>query len=290
MTTYRTLAIDGVRVFYREAGSVGAPAALLLHGFPTSSHMFRNLIPLLADRFHVVAPDYPGFGFSDAPAPEAFTYSFDHLSDVIERFVDRLGLHDITLYVQDYGSPVGFRLAARRPELIRGIVIQNAIAHVEGISAALAEIRPYWADRARNEPIARNLLTAEITRFQYTEGASRPERLAPEAWTLDQALLDRAGNDRIQLDLLFDYQNNLMRYPEWQAYFGQHQPPALIVWGKNDPFFTVAGAEAYLRDLPDAKLVLLDGGHFALEEHVETIASEIIALAERAGAQEGKAA
>ncbi len=275
-TTYRTRAVDGVDVFYREAGPADAPTIALLHGFPSSSHMYRELIPLLADRFHLVAPDYPGFGHSAAPAPADFAYTFDHLADVMDRFLADLGLDRYSLYMQDYGGPVGLRLAARHPERIATLIVQNANAYAEGISAAFDPLQPFWADRTPDtERPARALLTRDTTVFQYTHGARRPEAVSPDAWTVDQHFLDRTGNDAIQLDLLHDYPSNLALYPAWHAYLQAHQPPTLIVWGRNDPFFTVPGAEAFRRDLPDADLHLLDTGHFALEEDHATIAAHI---------------
>jgi pimeloyl-ACP methyl ester carboxylesterase len=281
-TTFRTIAIDGTNIFYREAGPADGPVVLLLHGWPASSHMFRDLMPKLADRFRLIAPDYPGFGYSDAPAPQAFTYTFDHLAEIVEKFVDALGIAKLSLYVQDYGGPVGFRLAAKRPELIRAIVVQNAVAHLDGVSENLAPLMAYWQDRGpANETAVRVFLTRETTLFQYTHGAGNPERISPDAYTLDQALLDRPGNDAIQLELLYDYRSNPARFAEWQDYLRTHKPPMLVLWGKNDPFFTPAGAYAFERDNPNATVKLLDGGHFVLEEASETIAAEMRALADR---------
>jgi pimeloyl-ACP methyl ester carboxylesterase len=238
--------------------------------------MFRELIPLLADRFHVVAPDYPGFGHSAAPAPDQFAYTFDHLADVIERFVEALGLTRYSLYLQDYGGPVGLRLATRHPERVEALIVQNANAYVEGLSAAFDPLKPFWAHRtAETEEAARALLTRDATIFQYTYGVRDRMRVSPDAWTVDQHFLDRPGNDAIQLDLLHGYSSNLALYPAWHAYFRARRPRTLIVWGRNDPFFTVAGAQAYLRDLPEAELHLLDTGHFALEEDHDAIAAHI---------------
>jgi pimeloyl-ACP methyl ester carboxylesterase len=282
MTTYRTLDVDGVEIFYREAGPADGPTVLLLHGWPASSHMFRNLIPHLEDRFHLIAPDYPGFGFSAAPAPEDFAYTFDHLAEIVEKFVDKLGIEKLSLYVQDYGGPIGFRLAAKRPELIRAIVVQNAVAHLEGVSPALAPLMAYWEDRgAANEAAVREFLAPQTTVFQYTHGAKHPERISPEAYALDQALLDRPGNDRIQLELFYDYRTNPQRFAEWQDYLRTRKPPMLVIWGKDDPFFTTAGAEAFGRDNPNAKVVLIDGGHFVIEEAHDEIAREMRGLADR---------
>jgi pimeloyl-ACP methyl ester carboxylesterase len=279
---HRTIAIDGVNIFYREAGPPDGPTVLLLHGWPASSHMFRDLMPQLADRFRLIAPDYPGFGFSDAPGPHEFAYTFDHLADIVEKFVDALGITKASLYVQDYGGPIGFRLASKRPDLIRAIVVQNAVAHLEGVSEALAPLMAYWQDRGPvNEAAVRGFLARETTIFQYTHGASRPERISPEAYTLDQALLDRPGNDAIQLALFYDYRTNPEHFAQWQQYLRTHKPPMLVVWGKDDPFFTPAGAHAFARDNPNATVKLLDGGHFVLEEAADTIADEIRALADR---------
>jgi pimeloyl-ACP methyl ester carboxylesterase len=275
MRTYHKIEVDGVNLFYREAGGADLPALLLLHGFPTSSHMFRDLIPHLEESFHVIAPDYPGFGYSDAPAPDLFTYTFDHLAELMEKLIAKLGIKTFALYLQDYGGPVGFRIAARHPERVTGLIIQNANAYVEGISEAMAPIAKFWSDRAGVEPAIRGFLTKETTTFQYTHGAGKPERICPDAYHHAQALLDRPGNDLIQLEFLYNYQTNPPLYPAWQEYFRRHQPRTLIVWGKNDPFFTVPGAEAFLRDLPKAQLHLLDAGHFALEELHEEIAAHI---------------
>lgn len=271
---YRTVTIDGVQIFYREAGSPDAPTILLLHGLPSSSHMFRDLIPLLADRFHMVAPDYPGFGYSDAPSLGEFTYSFDHLADIVEGFIAAVGLDRYSLYVQDYGAPVGFRLASRRPERVKALVVQNGNAYEEGITE-FAQILRTFGESPRStaaDTEVRAILTLESTISQYTTGVRDPERLSPDAWTLDQHFLDRPGNDEIQLTLFHDYLSNLKRYPEWHAYFREHQPPTLVTWGKNDPIFGAAGAEAFARDLPNAEIHLLDTGHFALEDHAGIIA------------------
>ena len=272
---YRTIAVDGVNIFYREAGASTAPTLLLLHGFPTSSHMFRNLIPLLADRYHVVAPDYPGYGQSDAPPADQFDYSFDHLAQLVDRFTEVLGLDRYALYVQDYGAPIGYRLAAAHPERITAIVVQNGNAYDEGLDNAFwAPIKEYWADRSEaNAAKLRPLVALEATRWQYSEGMRQPELVSPDAWMLDQAYLDRPGNDAIQLAMLYSYGSNPGRYPAWQAYFRAHQPPMLITWGKNDKIFPAEGAHPYLRDLPQAELHLLDTGHFALEDKGAEIAA-----------------
>ena len=272
--TYHTADIDGVKVFYREAGPKDAPTVLLLHGFPTSSHMFRNLIPQLADRYHVIAPDYPGYGQSDQPAMDKFVYSFDNLATVVDKLTGKLGVTKYAMYVQDYGAPVGFRLAAAHPERISAIVVQNGNAYAEGIDDPFwAPLKAYWADKSEaNAAKLRPLFEADVTRWQYTEGFRNPAlHVSPDTWVLDQAYMDRPGNKAIQLELLHSYGTNPPLYSDWQAYFRKYQPPMLIVWGKNDKTFRVAGASAYLRDLPKAELHLLDTGHFALEEDGDEI-------------------
>jgi pimeloyl-ACP methyl ester carboxylesterase len=279
---YRTRQVDGLNIFYREAGPPGAPVILLLHGFPTSSHMFRDIIPRLSGRYRVIAPDYPGYGFSDAPPADKFRYSFDRLASVMDAFVRSLGITRFVLYAQDFGGPVGFRMAAMHPERITGLVIQNAVAHEEGLSAALKEARPFWERRTpETEAPMRAFLKPETTRYQYLAGARDPSAISPDAWLHAQALLDRPGSAEIQLSLLHDYGSNLRRYPEWQAYFRRHRPPMLVAWGKNDPFFTVAGAEAYRRDNPAAEVHLLDGGHFALEEFAPEISALMLSFVDR---------
>jgi pimeloyl-ACP methyl ester carboxylesterase len=273
--SYHTADIDGVKVFYREAGPQDAPAVLLLHGFPTSSHMFRNLMPRLADRYHVIAPDYPGYGQSDQPPLDQFTYSFDRLAAIVDRLTEQLGLEQYAIYVQDYGAPVGYRLAQAHPERISAIVVQNGNAYDEGLDNAFwAPIKDYWNDKSDAKAARlRPLVELEATKWQYSEGFRDPVRnVSPDAWIVDQAYLDRPGNAAIQLEMLYSYGTNPPRYPAWQAYFRKHQPPMLIVWGQNDKIFPAAGAMPYLRDLPKAELHLLDTGHFALEEDGEVIA------------------
>lgn len=264
---YRTATIDGVEVAYREAGPKDAPTVLLLHGFPSSSRMFRNLAPALADRYHVIAPDYPGFGRSPAPDRKTFQYTFAAYAKLVEGLTDRLGVSRYALYVQDYGAPVGYRLALAHPERITALVIQNGNAYDEGLSPFWDPIRAYWAD---GSPARRNALraglTPEATRTQYTDGVADPSHIDPENWMVDQALLDRPGIDEAMLDLFYDYRTNAALYPQFQAFFRSRQPPTLIVWGQNDAIFPAAGARAYLRDLPRAELHLLDSGHFALED------------------------
>ncbi|HYM17241.1 MAG TPA: alpha/beta hydrolase [Micropepsaceae bacterium] len=273
--SYRTASVDGLKVFYREAGDPLAATVLLLHGFPTSSHMYRDLIPALADRYHVVAPDLPGFGFTDAPDRMSFHYSFDHLAEIIDRFTEVIGVKRYALYIFDYGAPVGFRLAVRHPERITAIISQNGNAYLEGLSEGWNPIQAYWKDPTlENRAALRAFLKPEATQWQYSHGVSDVERLSPDAWTLDSALLARPGNDEIQLDLFGDYQSNVALYPKFQNYMRTERPPLLAVWGKNDPFFLPAGAEAFKRDNPDAEVHLIDAGHFALESR----APEITAL------------
>lgn len=273
-TAYRYADIDGLRMFYRTAGDPAGPAFVLLHGFPSSSHMFRDLIPLLAPHFHVIAPDYPGFGHSDAPDSDRLTYSFDTLADKVQALLDHLGVQRYHLYLHDYGGPVGWRLALRHPERVLGQVVQNSNAYMDGVSAAVSAVfMPLW--QHGDESGARGMLLADTTRMQYTAGARDPAGLNPDAWIHDQALLDRPGTEARQMALFRDYASNVEQYGAWQAWFRAQQPKTLITWGRGDPFFTVAGAEAFLRDLPNAQLHLLDGGHFALEEHTPEIAGLI---------------
>lgn len=273
--SYRTVNIDGVNIFYREAGPKNAPTLLLLHGFPTSSQMFRNLIPLLADRYRVIAPDYPGYGQSDMPPMDKFTYSFDNLAKVIDKFTVAVGASKYALYVQDYGAPIGYRLAAAHPERVTAIVVQNGNAYDEGLANEFwAPVKVFWGAKTEaNGAKLRPLLELSGTKWQYTEGVRDVTRISPDAWTVDQAYLDRPGNKDIQIEMFHSYGTNPPRYPEWQAYFRKHQPPMLIVWGKGDKIFPPAGAHPYLRDLPKAELHLLDTGHFALEEESAKIGS-----------------
>jgi len=274
-TQYRTQDVNGLKIFYREAGAAEAPTILLLHGFPTSSHMFRDLIPVLAPHYHVIAPDLPGFGFSDAPSPSGFTYTFDRLADVIEQFTDTLGLTRYALYIFDYGAPVGLRLALRHPERITAIVSQNGNAYEEGLSAGWNPIQKYWADPTpENRAALKAFLAPEATKWQYTHGTEE-SRVAPESYALDSALLARPGNEEIQLDLFLDYASNVKLYPQFQKYFRTHRPPTLAVWGKSDPFFLPAGANAFKRDNPGAQVVFFDTGHFALETHSAEIGARI---------------
>lgn len=276
-STFKTAPVNGFKIFYREAGDPQKPAMLLLHGFPTSSHMFRNLIPQLADDYHVIAPDLPGFGFSDAPDHGSFSYTFENVAKVMGDFVEQIGLKKFAIYIFDYGAPTGLRIALRFPDRISAIISQNGNAYVEGLSKDWAPIRTYWENPTRqNRDALRVLSTLETTRWQYHHGVTDPERrVAPEAILLDQVLLDRPQSAEIQLDLIGDYKSNVALYPNFQEFFRTHRPPTLAVWGKNDPFFLPAGAEAFHRDNPDAKVVLYDTGHFALETHAAEIGQEI---------------
>lgn len=273
---YRSADVDGFNVFYREAGRPGAPKLLLLHGFPSSSHMFRDLIPLLADRFHIVAPDLPGFGQSAMPPRDAFTYTFDHLAQVIDRFTEVVGFDRFVVYVFDYGAPVGLRIAMKHPERIAGIVSQNGNAYVEGLSEGWNPIQTYWSDPSqKNRDALRAFLAPEATRWQYVHGVPDESQISPDGIALDNHYLARPGSDEIQLDLFGDYQSNVALYPAFQAYFRAHRPRFLAIWGKHDPFFLPPGAEAFKRDLPDADVRFLDTGHFALETHAGEIATAI---------------
>ena len=275
-TQFKTIDVDGTDIFYREAGDRSHPAILLLHGFPSSCHMFRDLIPELADRFHVVAPDLPGFGQSAMQPRETFRYSFDHIADVIDRFTEAVGLDRFAIYIFDYGAPVGLRIAAKHPERITAIVTQNGNAYVEGLSAAFNPVQAYWADPSEaNRAALRGFLAPQTTLFQYTHGVADPSLVSPDGRTLDDYYLARPGADEIQLDLLLDYASNVAAYERFQAYFRGHQPPLLAVWGKNDPFFVPAGAEAFRRDLPSADIRFFDTGHFALETHSAEIGGVI---------------
>jgi pimeloyl-ACP methyl ester carboxylesterase len=273
---YRSAEIDGLKVFYREAGAASAPALLLLHGFPSASHMFRDLIPLLADRFHIVAPDLPGFGQSDIPARSEFAYTFDHIAGVIDRFTEVIGLERFAVYVFDYGAPTGFRIAVKHPDRITAIISQNGNAYEEGLSDGWNPIRAYWQEPSQaNRDTLRTLLTPETTRWQYVHGVPDETMVSPDGLSLDNFYLARPGVDEVQLDLFGDYKSNVALYPTFQNYFRTHKPPFLAVWGKNDPFFLPPGAEAFKRDIPGAVVRFLDTGHFALETHAGEIAAAI---------------
>jgi pimeloyl-ACP methyl ester carboxylesterase len=273
VTYYHSVPIGGQSIFYREAGPQDGPVVLLLHGFPTSSHMFRNLIPLLADRYHVIAPDYPGFGESSMPDHTAFAYTFANYTDLIDGLLDHLGAKRYAMYLMDYGAPVGFRLALKHPDRVSGLIVQNGNAYNEGLGIFWDPIRRYWADSsAEHRAALKVLMQPETTKFQYTDGMSDVARIDPDNWLHDQVLLDRPGNLDIQLDLFHDYGSNVKLYPEFQAYLRTHQPPTLIVWGANDKIFPAAGAAPYQRDLPNAEIHLLPTGHFALEDKLDVMA------------------
>jgi pimeloyl-ACP methyl ester carboxylesterase len=288
---YRKVGVDGLNVFYREAGRQDAPVLLLLHGFPTSSHMFRGLIPALADRYRVIAPDLPGFGFSDAPDRGSFSYTFARLAEVIARFTEVLGLKRFALFVFDYGAPVGFRIALKHPDRIAAIITQNGNAYEVGLSQGWNPIQAYWREpTAKNRAALRDFLKPETTKWQYLHGVNDESLVAPESYGLDNTLLARPGNDEIQLDLFLDYASNVALYPDFQGYLRKHRPPLLAVWGKNDPFFLPAGAEAFVRDVPDAEVHFFDTGHFALETHGAEISDVIRRFLARLPAFAGAAA
>lgn len=283
-TTYHTLIIGGLNIFYREAGAKDAPTILLLHGFPSSSRMFETLMPLLADRYHLVAPDYPGFGQSDSPPPDAFDYTFDHLASVIDELIAALGLKSYVLFMQDYGGPVGFRLALAHPERVRALIIQNAVAHDEGLGPLWEARRRYWANPAAEvENLKANFTSLAATRLRHLGSSPHPERYDPDAWTDEFAFLSRPGQAEIQAILFYDYRTNVAAYPKWQAWLRERLPPTLVVWGKYDPSFAIAGAAAYQRDLPGAEIHLIDAGHFALDEASDEIAALMRAFLARNG-------
>lgn len=274
---YRNIKANGLNIFYREAGAKDAPTILLLHGYPTSSHMFRNLIPTLSTKYHVLAPDLPGFGYSDAPDHTQFKYTFDNLANTMQAFIDELGLKRFAIYIFDYGAPTGLRLAVANPEKITGIISQNGNAYEEGLSTGWNPIQKYWQDSSKeNRDALRDFVKEKMTKFQYFEGVSDPSLIAPESYTLDQQTLDRPGNVEIQLDLMLDYRTNVALYPKFQAYFREHKPKLLAVWGNKDPFFLPAGAEAYKRDNPNATVKFYNTGHFALETHAKEIGQDVL--------------
>ncbi|MBL1179422.1 alpha/beta fold hydrolase [Pantanalinema sp. GBBB05] len=275
-TTFHTISIEGLDIFYREAGSRENPTILLLHGFPTSSHMFRNLIPALADQFHLVAPDYPGYGNSSMPMVNEFDYTFDHLAEIVEKFIAAIDLKKYSLYVMDYGAPIGFRIAAKYPERVEALIVQNGNAYEEGLREFWEPIKAYWQERSsENEEKLKYLVTLAATKWQYTNGVRNLAAISPDTWTVDQHFLDRPGNAEIQLALFDSYKSNPPLYPQWQEYFRQHQPPTLIVWGQNDHIFPAEGAYPYKNDLQTLEFHLLDTGHFALEEKGNEIANHI---------------
>ncbi len=280
---HKTIEIDGLDIFYRSAGDSNNPTILLLHGFPTSSHMFRNLIPALANEFHLIAPDYPGFGASSMPNVDEFEYSFDKLAEIIEKFVSKLDLQKYFIYLMDYGAPVGYRLASKYPDKILGLIVQNGNAYDEGLREFWNPIKAYWQDKnpENAKVLADNFLTLTATKWQYTNGVRNVETIAPDNWFHDQYLLDRPGNQEIQLELFYSYSTNPPLYPQWQEYFRKYQPPTLVVWGKGDYIFPEEGAHPYKRDLKNIEFHILDTGHFALEEDLEFIATRIGEFARR---------
>ncbi|WP_042263778.1 alpha/beta fold hydrolase [Paraburkholderia heleia] len=272
-TSYHRATVDGVKIFYREAGPRDAPTIVLLHGFPSSSREFDSLIPLLATHYHLIAPDFPGFGQSDAPSPTAYTYTFDHLAQTTSELLDQLGVNRYSLYLHDYGGPVGFRIMVAHPERLQALVIQNANAYREGLGVKWTGIAQYWADPKAHPEVLDTFISFGATEQRHTAGTSHPERYDPDTWTDEYAHLSRPGQREIQGALLYDYRTNVASYPAWQAWLREHKPPTLVVWGKNDPSFIAPGAEAYGRDLPDAEIHLLDAGHFAFDEQTDEIAS-----------------
>lgn len=275
-TTYHRVNVEGVSVFYREAGPKDAPTIVLLHGFPSSSREFDSLIPLLATHYHLVAPDFPGFGQSDAPPPSSYTYTFDNLAKTTNDLLEQLGINKYSLYLHDYGGPVGFRIVLAHPERVRALVIQNANVYKEGLGAKWAVIAKYWADPAGHPEVMDAFMSPAATEQRHTSGSSHPDRYDPDTWTDEQAHLSRSGQREIQAALLYDYRTNVASYPAWHAWLRQHKPPTLIVWGRNDPSFIAAGAEAFRSDLPEAEIHLLDAGHFAMDEKNDEIASLIL--------------
>jgi len=280
-TTYHRVTVDGVRLFYREAGPKGAPTIVLLHGFPSSSREFDSLIPLLAGRFHLVAPDFPGFGQSEAPPPSTYTYTFEQLAKTTNHFIEQLGIGKYSLYLHDYGGPVGFRIMTQHPERLQSLIVQNANAYQEGLGAKWAGIARYWADPKGHPEVVDAFTSLAAAEQRHTLGTSHPERYNPDTWTDEFAHLSLPGQHEIQAQLLYDYQNNIASYPAWQAWLREHQPPTLVVWGRNDPSFIAKGAEAFARDVPHAQIHLLDAGHFALDEQTDEIARLIIQFLSR---------
>jgi pimeloyl-ACP methyl ester carboxylesterase len=277
-TAYHRAIVDGVSLFYREAGPKNAPTIVLLHGFPSSSREFDTLIPLLAARYHLVAPDFPGFGQSDAPPPSAYTYSFDHLAQTTDRLLAQLNIDRCVFFLHDYGGPVGFRIMLMRPERVQALIVQNANAYTEGLGPKWTGIAKYWSDRSAHPEVFDTFVSSQATEQRHTLGTSHPERYNPDTWTDEYAHLSKPGQREIQADLLYDYRTNVASYPAWQAWLREHKPPILVVWGKNDPSFIASGGEAYKRDAPDAEIHLLDAGHFALDEKNDEIAALVLAF------------
>lgn len=275
-TTYHRAKVDGIEIFYREAGPRDAPTILLLHGFPSSSRSFETLIPLLAVRYHLIAPDFPGFGQSEAPPPASYTYSFDNLAATIGRFLEILEIVEYTIYLHDYGAPVGFRIILAQPNRVRALIVQNGNAYTEGLGAKWAKIAEYWADPRAHPEVLDTFLSFEATKQRHIAGTAHPESYNPETWTSEYAHLSKPGQREIQAELLYDYRTNVASYPAWQAWLRDNRPPALVAWGANDPSFTAPGAEAFKRDLPDAEIHLLDAGHFALDEKTDEMARLIL--------------
>lgn len=282
MTTYRTTQVQGLTIFYRETGCSDAPCVVLLHGFPSSSRMYDKLMPMLAERYRVIAPDYPGFGHSDAPSPDTFAYTFDHIASVMDAFMDAMKIQRCTLFVQDYGGPVGFRLALMRPERIDAMIIQNAVAHQEGLGPLWETRRQYWADRETwVSELRANLISFDAAKQRHLGTDPHQEHYDPDLWADESAFLNRPGQDRIQEDLFYDYRTNVASYPAWQTFLKQRKPPLLVVWGKYDPSFTVAGAWAYKQDVPDAEVHVLDAGHFAMDTKVDEVAELALGFLDR---------
>ncbi len=276
MTAYKTVTVEKIKIFYREAGPVGAPLIVLFHGFPSSSHMYRDLIRELEGEFHLIAPDYPGFGNSDRPSLEGFLYTFDRLAEIMEKFLLILGLNKFSLYMQDYGGPIGFRIATKHPDWIRALIVQNTNAYEEGLTSFFKEFRPLWEKRTQvNEWRATKTFDLASTMWQHTQGVSDKEKISPDAWNMDQYFLDQPGSHFIQIELQADFGSNLKHYPDWHDYFRKYQPPTLVVWGRNDRVFSPQGAEAYKHDLKNIEVHLLDAGHFALEEYCDVLAGYI---------------
>jgi pimeloyl-ACP methyl ester carboxylesterase len=282
-TTYHRATIDGVSIFYREAGAKDAPTIVLLHGFPSSSREFDSLIPLLATRYHLIAPDFPGFGHSDAPPPANYTYTFDHLAETTDHFLSQLGINKCAFFLHDYGGPIGFRVMIAQPARVAALIVSNANAYQEGLGPKWATIKNYWTDRAAHPEIFEAFASLAGAEARHTLGTSHPERYNPDTWTDEFAFLSRPGQREIQADLLYDYRTNVAAYPAWQAWLREHKPPTLVVWGKNDPSFIGPGGEAYKRDVPEAEIHLLDAGHFALDEKNDEIATLILQFLNRQG-------